>query len=254
MNRLLIVRLGSLGDLVHTLPAVAAIRRAYPDAEIDWLVDRPHAGFLGLVPILSSLVVLQDRTSRAWLRARATLRARQYDAALDFQGLMKSAVLARASGAARVAGFSIWHLREKGARPFYSETGSADEVEHVVQKNLQLLRVIGIETARVEFPLRDVSSPAAETVRAAVGSERVLELGAEANRFPPELAAFDRYGRRLDEVRFHPAYHELMALAMEHRIHDIAWIEETARGRHVGHMALLALLPRPRPGRCARST
>ncbi len=71
---------------------------------------------------------------------------------------MKSAVLARASGAARVAGFSIWHLREKGARPFYSDTDDAadDDAGHVIQKNLHLLHVVGVETSRVEFPLADV--------------------------------------------------------------------------------------------------
>ncbi len=86
-----------------------------------------------------------------------------------------------------------------------------------------------------------------ERLGAVVGSEHVLELGEAANRCPPELAAFDRYGRRLDEVRFHPAYHELMALAMEHGIHDVAWIE-TARGRHIGHMAMLALFTQAEAG------
>jgi len=74
MSRILIVRLGSLGDLVHTLPAVAAIRRANPDARIDWLVDSPHREFLELVPILSSLVVLRGRGVRAWLDVRRELR------------------------------------------------------------------------------------------------------------------------------------------------------------------------------------
>ena len=83
---------------------------------------------------------------------------------------------------------------------------------------------------------------------AIVGSEEVLCLGEQANRFPPELAPFDRYGRRLDEVRFHPAYHRLMALAMEHRIHDLPWIEATAKGRHLGHMAMLALFTEAEAG------
>src|SRR3546814_13260665 len=61
-----------------------------------------------------------------------------------------------------------------------------------------------------------------------------------ANRFPPELATFDLHGRRIDEVRFHPAYHALMRLATEHRIHDIAWAHE-GNGGHVAHAALLAL-------------
>jgi putative acyl-CoA dehydrogenase len=80
-----------------------------------------------------------------------------------------------------------------------------------------------------------------------LGSERVLELGEQANRYPPELVAFDRYGRRLDEVRFHPAYHELMALAMEHEIHDVAWTSP-GPGRHVGHLALLALFTQAEAG------
>ncbi|HVL20593.1 MAG TPA: isovaleryl-CoA dehydrogenase [Amaricoccus sp.] len=83
---------------------------------------------------------------------------------------------------------------------------------------------------------------------AIVGSEEVLCLGEQANRFPPEFAPFDRYGRRLDEVRFHPAYHRLMALAMEHRIHDLPWIEATAKGRHLGHMAMLALFTEAEAG------
>ncbi len=58
---------------------------------------------------------------------------------------------------------------------------------------------------------------------AAVGSERVLELGAAANRHPPELRSFDRFGSRIDEVEYHPAYHELMALGIAHQVHAIAW-------------------------------
>jgi putative acyl-CoA dehydrogenase len=82
---------------------------------------------------------------------------------------------------------------------------------------------------------------------AVVGSEDVLALGEAANRHPPELATFDRYGRRLDEVRFHPAYHQLMALAMRHRIHDVAW-SETRPGRHLAHAVLLALFTQAEAG------
>ncbi|MDB5457508.1 MAG: alkylation response protein [Caulobacter sp.] len=80
----------------------------------------------------------------------------------------------------------------------------------------------------------------------AVGSEAVLELGEAANRYPPELTVFDRYGRRLDEVRFHPSYHQLMTLAMNHRVHDIAWT--AGPGGHVAHAALLALFTQAEAG------
>lgn len=82
---------------------------------------------------------------------------------------------------------------------------------------------------------------------AAVGSEEVLAWGEEANRYPPELTVFDRYGRRIDEVRFHPSYHRLMDLAMDHRIHAIAWAEERP-GNHVAHAALLALFTEAEQG------
>jgi putative acyl-CoA dehydrogenase len=87
----------------------------------------------------------------------------------------------------------------------------------------------------------------AAALGAVLGSEDVLLLGEAANRHCPELITFDRYGRRLDEVRFHPSYHALMTLAMEHRVHDLAWTVE-APGRHLGHAALLALFTQVEAG------
>jgi len=80
-----------------------------------------------------------------------------------------------------------------------------------------------------------------------VGSEAVLTLGADANRYRPELVQFDRYGRRLDEVRFHPSYHQLMALAMAHGIHDLAWTEARPDA-HLAHAVLLALFTEAEAG------
>ncbi|MEG3178746.1 acyl-CoA dehydrogenase family protein [Sphingomonas sp. RB3P16] len=82
---------------------------------------------------------------------------------------------------------------------------------------------------------------------AAMGSEKVLDLGALANRHPPELVSFDRFGRRLDEARFHPAYHDLMRLAMDHGIHDVAW-RARQPGGHVAHAAMLAVFTQAEAG------
>jgi putative acyl-CoA dehydrogenase len=87
----------------------------------------------------------------------------------------------------------------------------------------------------------------ASALGALAGSEDVLALGEAANRNKPELVPFDRYGRRLDEVRFHPSYHSLMALAMEHRIHDLPWTLDTP-GRHLGHAALVAIFTQAEAG------
>lgn len=80
-----------------------------------------------------------------------------------------------------------------------------------------------------------------------VGSEEVLELGNLANRNLPELVNFNRYGQRVDEIRFHPSYHDLMSLAMKHGIHDIAWKEDRP-GRHLGHLSTLAVFTQAEAG------
>lgn len=88
---------------------------------------------------------------------------------------------------------------------------------------------------------------------AVLGGERALKLGEAANRYPPELRAFDPSGRRIDEVEFHPAYHELMALGVENGVHSIAW-SATEKGGHVAHAALEYLLVQIEAGVCCPLT
>jgi heptosyltransferase I len=191
--RVLVVRLGSLGDLVHTLPAVAALHRARPDVAIDWLVDRVHVDFLQLVPVLSSLIVLEQPTLAAWLSVRRRLRASAYEAALDFQGLVKSAVLARLSGAGRVIGFDRSGLREPAAAWFYRERVPVPSGLHVIDKNLALAARLGAEPHRHEFPIADVASPALDQIRAQ-GLTRFALLNCGA-AWPNKRWPADRLGR-----------------------------------------------------------
>ena len=205
---ILVVRLGALGDVVHTIPAVAALRRTYPDAQIDWLVDAKHRAIPDLVSVLDDVIALEGSTPNAWRTAIVAMRQTAYDVAIDFQGLLKSAVLARASGASRVIGFSIWHLREKTARPFYSATPHDDSEEgHVIRKNLRLLRVLGIERDVIEFPLRRSGSRVADILRQLVpGPYALINAGAAwpNKRWPPErfgeVAAFLAEARGLTPV------------------------------------------------------
>jgi lipopolysaccharide heptosyltransferase I len=194
----LIVRLGALGDVVHAVPAVAALRVAFPSARIDWLVEARHRAIVDLVTVVDRAIVLDGPTVAGWTTAVRTMRQIAYDVAIDLQGLMKSAVLARASGARRVVGFSIWHLREKTARPFYSDAHDA-EGGHVIAKNLRLLQAVGVQDQTVRFPLADVHSTALEELRARAGDRFALINPGAAwpnKRWPPrafgELAAFIR--------------------------------------------------------------
>ena len=134
------------------------------------------------------------------LTAIRELRRAQYDVAFDLQGLLKSAVLARVSGAARVVGFSSAYLRERMARPFYTDVhdpgggGMYDprERSHVVQMNLGLLKAVGVAEARPEFPIQHADTAVARAMRDRVGGRYILANPGAAwpnKRWPPE-----RYG------------------------------------------------------------
>ena len=119
------------------------------------------------------------------------LRRRRYDIAIDLQGLIKSAVLARASGARRVVGFAAPYLREKPARLFYGEGCEPAGNGHIVAKNLSILDPLGIRASAQDpsFPLRDVESPAArEVASTAAGPYVVINPGAAwpNKRWPAE--------------------------------------------------------------------
>lgn len=183
MNRILIVKLGALGDVVHAIPVAAALRRAFPSARIDWLVGPKHREILDLVPVIDRRLVLND--SRAFAAVRE-LRANHYDVAIDLQGLIKSAVLTRASGAARVVGFTSRYAREPMASWFYGEAhdpggGGMYHIDerHVVYTNLRILETLGIHAGIPEFPLDRVESAVASSVDAKTGGRyAILNPGA----------------------------------------------------------------------------
>ena len=204
MTRFLIVRLGALGDVVHAIPVAAALRRAFPDARIDWLVSARHREILDLVPVIDRRLVINDRgdaSGGASLRgAIGELRRSRYDVAIDLQGLIKSAVLARLSGAPRVVGFSSRYARERAARLFYTEAhdpgrgGLYDprETRHVVDINLGLLTRLGIDAPAREFPIEDVDSDAARIARRQTGGRYALLNPGAAwpnKRWPPARLA-----------------------------------------------------------------
>jgi lipopolysaccharide heptosyltransferase I len=167
----LIVRLGALGDIVHALPLAAALRDARPDARIDWLVDVRHRGILDFVRGLSHVVAVDTRRMRGATGVAAvvrTLRQAAYDLALDAQGLIKSAALARLAGARRVLGFERGHLREPLAR--FAYVGVVPPAgPHVVDKALALARAAGAEPGPPRFPLQPPASDVADRARHALG-------------------------------------------------------------------------------------
>jgi len=213
--RILIVKLGSIGDIVHTLPALAAMRRALPDSEISWVVERGAAEILRDNPLLDRLIEVDTKALRRGLMSGETLRApRQqlrllrasaFDLALDFQGLLKSALAARLSRAQRVYGFARDALREPASRFLVHETVSIPTGLHVIRKNLTLVRsALGISVPDdpddFEFPIALNQTHEFDAAEAACGTEGRYVILNPGGGWPTKLWSADKFGALADQL------------------------------------------------------
>jgi heptosyltransferase-1 len=145
-SKILIIKPSSLGDVVHTLPAVAAIREANSDAEITWVINPEWAPLLRGNRDVDHVHLFPRGEFRGfgaparllpWIRETSQLRP---DVALDFQGLFRSALIARISGAKAILGMS--DARE-GSRLFYTQVARVDRREHAVDRYFKLAESFG---------------------------------------------------------------------------------------------------------------
>jgi heptosyltransferase-1 len=149
---ILVVRLGAMGDIIHTLPAVASLKNSFPGARITWVVEPRWAPLLEANPFVDRVTPLRRGTARGILASWREIRSERYDFAVDFQGLIKSAVTAACGRPERIFGFHRSQAREAASALFYSdETLSASE--HVVDRNLDLAAAAGATAALRVFPL-----------------------------------------------------------------------------------------------------
>ena len=209
-GKILIVRLGALGDVVHALPAQQQIHRRFPDCEIHWLVEPHYRGLLETVPGIhriwtadTKLWRRRPRTAWALIHLVRALRRERFDLSLDFQGLIKSAVLARLSGAARRMGFCRERCREPAAAGFYTDTVPARGDGHVIDLNLELagsLGCAGEPTARVPFRIPAAAKHYVDSRLQAAGGGRPVLLNPGAG-WPTKLWPARRFARLGAEIR-----------------------------------------------------
>lgn len=167
MRSLLILRLSALGDVIHTMPAIVALANSLrPQTRLSWVVEAPFAELVEAVAPLDGVFRVATRRWRRSPFTRSTrtevrrlhrdLRAfARNEVTIDFQGLVKSAVLGFSSGARRRIGFARPALREAAASIFYNERVQVDPNLHVVEQNLILARAAGAVAARP--PVADYS-------------------------------------------------------------------------------------------------
>ena len=214
-QRLLIVRLGSMGDIIHTLPAVFALRTTLPGATIGWVIEERWAELVCASseprsgprsprrPLVDKLHVVDTRAWRknwlsthTWERIAAALsdlRAPRYEVAVDFQGAARSAFLARCSGAPVIYGFR--QPRENIASMLYTRQAIAYG-SHVVEQNLSLAGSVLGQSLEIQNPAFPCDEAAEKRCCAWLQRESISDFilmnpgaGWGAKQWPPE-----RYG------------------------------------------------------------
>ncbi|MCB1022793.1 MAG: lipopolysaccharide heptosyltransferase I [Acidobacteria bacterium] len=146
--RILFVKLSSIGDVIHTLPALSAVKRALPESEISWVVEKKSAEILRNNPLVSRLIEVDTKTLRRGnvlgktLQTAKTqlreLRASEFDLTIDFQGLLKSASIAKLVKTKQRYGFSKRNLREPTSRILMSASIEVEPIQNIIFKNIEL--------------------------------------------------------------------------------------------------------------------
>jgi heptosyltransferase-1 len=213
VTRILILRLSALGDVIHTIPAVIALREA-TGAEIGWAVERPYADLVETVAGVQALPASIRKWGRALIASRHDIRAfirstRAYDTSIDFQGLVKSASIGWVAGAHARYGFERRAIREKPAGLFINHPVAIDQSRHVVEWNLQLASAVAgrpLSMPAVDFTkfVGQAIVPVGQAILPVQGADRqdrlssivVLPGAGKANKqWPPER--FGELARRL---------------------------------------------------------
>jgi len=171
---ILIVKLSAIGDVIHTLPSLAALRRLYPDAHITWVVEEAAADLIIGHPHLDEVIISRRKSwirdikagkwQSAWREMRAflqRLRSRRYDLVIDFHGLLKSSMMVFLSGGKRNLGYDSW---QELSGLFLHEKIPEDMNKHAVDRYLDFPRYLGAESHDVEFilPLTDKTKAVAK--------------------------------------------------------------------------------------------
>jgi heptosyltransferase I len=215
VNRILLVRTSAIGDVVFALPLAHALRRSFPRAHIAWLVEPGIAGLLEAEPALDEVIVWPKRDwatlwqgrhavglARAVLEFRGLLRARRFDTALDLQGLLKSAALAKLSGAPQRIGLGS----REGSRLLMTRTierGGA--IQRISSEYLHFAQALGLDVG--DFVPRLQVSGAAD-VQARVLLDRHALV-------PGRFVAFAPFTTRPQKHWFEDAWSELASLVRD---------------------------------------
>ncbi len=211
--KILFVKLSSIGDIVHTLPTLAAVRNALPNVEISWAVEKGSAEILRGNELINNLIEVDTRSLRGGKiienilldasKQVRELRRFSYDVALDFQGLLKSATIAKLSKAKRTYGFAKQNLREPASRFLLTKTFETPPKIHIIRKNLTLAEKalnIPVPTENFEFSISTDETHKAEAAKIVAEAGENFALLNPAGGWVTKLWHTEKFGALADKI------------------------------------------------------
>jgi heptosyltransferase-1 len=200
-QRFLIVRLSSLGDIVHTFPAVAGLRESFPNAEIVWLTHPRWETLVSSSQLATEIWTAEARSFASLREIIRRIRGRKFSAAIDYQGLWKSAAFSFLGGVPRRIGFSSATIREFGVPILYTDRVRCTQT-HIVEQNGELSQRAGARhaTGAVNLTVSPSDESAFHEYLRGLGLARYIALspggGWRSKCWPP-----DRFGALCRKIR-----------------------------------------------------
>ena len=176
--KILVIKPSSLGDVIHALPFLNAVRESFPKAEIDWVISKSLKGLLEDNPLIDNLIILNKdswksirrlpKTLAEIARLKRYLKKKKYDIVVDLQGLLRSGLIAKSTPAATKVGFAD---SREGSTLFYDKKVNVDKSLHAVDKCLEAAKAIGAKVRKAKFPL-SVGMDAKKSIKELLGDTK----------------------------------------------------------------------------------
>jgi len=199
-KRILIVRLSAIGDCILSVPVLTALRRNFPNAKIGWVIERAASQLIQGHEALDEMFVVSKKTFKSprqlWAFGK-TIRAWKPDTTLDLQGLTKSSLIAWMSGAKARLGFHRDQFDGREVSCFLNNQLYRPDSDHIVDRSLELLKLLGVNDPKVNFNLPESDNNASFAERAVralhlEGRFAIINVGAG---WASKLWPADRYAR-----------------------------------------------------------
>ena len=203
---ILIIKPSSLGDVVHALPVLKALRDQYPESRIDWVINRSLINLLDNHPMIDDLIIIDKDSWKDIYRLPGTLkeirnlirqlRSRYYDIVIDLQGLLRSGILTGIAKSHIKIGFA--NARE-GSYLFYNKKIPIKDNLHAVDRYLEIARAAGAEIRKVEFPII-IDREAESKIKNMVKREPYVLIFPSA-RWLTKRWPMERFGLLISEIK-----------------------------------------------------